>query len=467
MADPMGSESANVSESELQRDLKPRHVQMIAIGGTIGVGLFLGSGLSIHQAGPALLIVYAIVGAAIYLLMRALGEMLLYKPVAGSFVTYAREFIGPWAGFATGWTYWAMWVTTVMAEVTAIGIYVQYFFDIPQWIPALVAVVLMTLANLAIVSLYGELEFWFALIKIITILGLIAIGIFVLITGFGSLGDTASVANLWQDGGVAPNGMTGILTSLTIVAYSFLGIEIVGVTAGEAKDPQRTLPRAINQIVLRILIFYIGSLAIIMMLIPWNQINPDASPFVTVFGQIGIPAAAGIVTLVVITSALSSSNSGLYSSGRMMYSLAEENQAPRAFAKLSKNKVPAAGIYLSSLIMVGGVVINYVAPAEAFVYITSVATCAALWTWVMIVLSHLKFRRLVNKGDIESSHFRLPGAPWTDYFVLLFVAVTFVMTAYNSDTRIAIVVAVVWAIGLAIAYLFLHRKTRVRSTISK
>lgn len=446
-------------ESHLQRELKPRHVQMIAIGGTIGVGLFLGSGLSIHEAGPGLLVVYAVAGVAIYLLMRALGEMLVYQPVAGSFVTYAREFIGPWAGFATGWTYWAMWVTTVMAEVTAIGIYLRFWFDwMPQWLPALVALVLMTLANLAIVRVYGELEFWFALLKIITILGLIVIGVLVLITGIGSLGETASISNLWANGGFFPTGTTGILTALIIVAYSFLGIEIVGVTAGEAKDPSKTLPRAINQIVLRMLIFYIGALAVMMMLIPWNQIDPHESPFVTVFGQIGIPAAAGIVTLVVVSSALSSANSGLFSSGRMVYSLAKVDQAPKRFSTLSRNRVPATGIYLSSAAMAIGVALNYFAPGQAFVYITSVATCAALWTWVMIILSHLKFRRLTDRGELPTSSYRAPLAPWSDYFVLLFVAATFVMTAYNPNTRIAIIVAAVWGAIVAVAYLLTKRQ---------
>src|SRR3954454_6247589 len=288
-------------EQDLVRGLKDRHIQMIAIGGAIGVGLFLGSARAIQAAGPGLLLAYALGSVAIFFIMRALGELLLYRPVAGSFATYAEEFVGPWAGFFTGWSYWFMWVVTGMAEITAVAVYVNYWFpDVPHWIPALITLAVLYAANLIAVGIFGELEFWFATIKVVTIIALIAIGLVVILFGLGELGQTASFSNLWQHGGFVPKGMLGVILSLQIVAFAFLGVELVGVTAGEAANPQRVLPHAINSVVVRILIFYIGALIVIMSLVPWNQLDPQQSPFVMVFEKIGIPGAAGIINFVVI-----------------------------------------------------------------------------------------------------------------------------------------------------------------------
>ena len=300
----------------LSRNLRNRHIQLIAIGGTIGVGLFLGSAKAIHNAGPGLLLAYALGGVAIFFIMRALGELLTYRPVAGSFATYAEEFCGPFPGFVTGWSYWFAWVVTVMAEITAIGIYVRFWLPaVPQWLPPLIALLVLYGANLLAVRVFGELEFWFALIKVVTIVALIVAGVLVIAFHVGALGATASFSNLWSHGGFLPGGLLPVLLALQIVMFAYEGVELIGVTAGEAQHPEVSLPKATNGIIARILIFYIGALLIIMSLVPWTELDPKVSPFVFVFGKLGVPGAASIINLVVITAAASSCNSGLFSTG--------------------------------------------------------------------------------------------------------------------------------------------------------
>src|ERR1700761_6157063 len=371
--------STGAQGEDLARGLKSRHIQLIALGGTIGVGLFLGSANAIHKAGPGLLLSYAIGGIAIFFIMRALGELMTYRPVAGSFASYAEEFVGPFAGFVTGWSYWFMWVVTAMAELTAIGIYVHYWLpDVPQWLPGLCALAILYGTNTLAVRVYGELEFWFALLKVVTIVALIASGLAVIAFGLGALGSTASFSNLWSHGGFMPGGVLGVLLTLQIVMFAYSGVELVGVTAGEAHNPTVVLPRATNNIIVRILLFYIGSLIIIMALIPWNQLDPDASPFVLMFSKMGIPGAANIINFVVITAAASSCNGGIFSTGRMLYSLALERQAPQAFSKLTSKHVPAVGVNASVAVMLIGVALNYVVPKEVFTWVTSVSLIGTL-----------------------------------------------------------------------------------------
>src|SRR5580698_10150885 len=372
--------SMSQADSNLSRNLANRHIQLIAIGGTIGVGLFLGSAKAILDAGPGLLLAYALGGVAIFFIMRALGELLSYRPVSGSFASYAEEFCGPFAGFITGWSYWFMWVVIAMAELTAIGIYVRYWYpDIPQWLPALIALVVLYGANQLAVRVFGELEFWFALIKVVTILGLILGGLFVIFFHVGELGTTASFSNLWSHGGFLPFGIVGVLLTLQMVTFAYQGVELIGVTAGEAENPEVVLPKATNGITFRILIFYIGALAVIMALVPWTELSPDTSPFVFVFEKMRVPAAATIINLVVITAATSSCNSGIFSTGRMLYSLAQRGQAPRALAQVSAQRVPSKGINVSVAVMLLAVVLNYFVPEKAFVYITSISTIGTLW----------------------------------------------------------------------------------------
>ncbi|MBA4602587.1 amino acid permease [Thermoactinomyces mirandus] len=441
-------------KDELARGLSDRHIQLIAIGGAIGVGLFLGSAQAIQTAGPALILAYAIGGLVIFFIMRALGELALFKPVAGSFSTYATEFVGPWAGFVTGWNYWFMWVVTGMAEITAVGVYTRYWLpDIPQWLPALGALLAVYFVNLIAVKLFGEVEFWFALIKVVTILVLIAVGLVMIFTGWGNDGQIVGFSNLWVNGGFMPFGTLGILFALQMVMFAFLGVELIGVTAGEAKDPAKTLPKAINNTIWRILIFYIGALTIIMSMYPWNKMDETTSPFVLIFAKVGIPAAAGIINFVVLTAALSSCNSGIFSTGRMLYTLALQRQAPGALGKLNSRHVPAHGTTVSALIMMIGVLLNYVIPEKAFIYITSVATFGALWTWGMIVYAHLKYRKKMG----AQVKFRMPGYPFTNWITLLFLGLVAIQLAFNDETRIALLVGPIWLLILIISYQFVKK----------
>ncbi len=450
----------------LARNLRNRHIQLIAIGGTIGVGLFLGSAQAIHKAGPGLLLAYLLGGVAIFFIMRALGELLTYRPVAGSFATYAEEFCGPFAGFVTGWSYWFMWVVTAMAELTAIGIYVRYWLpDMPQWLPPLVALTLLYGANLLAVRVFGELEFWFALIKVLTIVALILAGLAVIFLHVGQLGATATFANLHSHGGFLPFGIVGVLLTLQIVMFAYSGVELIGVTAGEAENPQVVLPRATNGIILRILIFYLGALLVIMSVVPWNELSPEVSPFVFVFDKLQVPAAASLITAVVITAAASSCNSGLFSTGRMLWSLAQRGQGPQVFARLNSQRVPAAGIHASAAVMVLGVALNYLVPKEVFTYVTSIALIGTLWTWGIILVSHRNYRLAVRAGRVTAAPFRMPGAPYANWAVLAFLVVVSALLWLDKDTRVALFVAPFWFALLGVGYASLRRRAdRVTAT---
>jgi len=440
--------------SDLSRRLRSRHIQLIAIGGTIGVGLFLGSARAIHNAGPALVLAYALGGIAIFFIMRALGELLTYRPVAGSFATYADEFCGPFAGFVTGWSYWFAWIATAMAELTAIGVYVRWWLPaVPQWLPALVALLALYGSNLLAVRMFGELEFWFALIKVVTIVALIVSGLVVLVFHVGDLGAGASFSNLWSHGGFLPYGVGGMLLTMQIVMFAYVGVELIGVTAGEAQDPEVVLPRATNGIILRILIFYIGALIVIMALVPWNELSPSVSPFVFVFEKLRVPAAAGLINLVVITAASSSCNSGLFSTGRMLWALAQRGHGPRPFARLSPRHVPAAGIHASAAVMLLGVALNYMVPERVFIWVTSVALVGTFWTWGIILVSHLNYRRAVLAGRVPAAPFRMPGAPFANWAVLAFLVAVSALLWRDPDNRVALYVAPVWFGLLTIGYL--------------
>jgi amino acid transporter, AAT family len=439
--------------TDLARNLHNRHIQLIAFGGTIGVGLFLGSAKAIHNAGPGLLLAYAVGGVAIFFIMRALGELLTYRPVAGSFATYADEFCGPFPGFVTGWSYWFAWVATVMAEITAVGIYVRFWLPgVPQWLPPLVALAVLYGANLLAVRVFGELEFWFALIKVVTIVALILAGLAVIFFHVGALGATASFSNLWSHGGFLPGGVLAVLLTLQIVMFAYEGVELIGVTAGESRNPAVVLPRATNGIIARILIFYLGALLVIMSLVPWTELDPKMSPFVFVFGRLGLPGAASVINLVVITAAASSCNSGLFSTGRMLWTLGQRGQAPRAFAALNRQHVPAAGIHASAAVMLLGVVLNYLVPERVFTMVTSIALIGTLWTWGIILVAHANYRRAVAAGRVAAAPFRMPGAPFANWLVLAFLVLVTAMLARDPDARVALYVAPVWFGLLALGY---------------
>ncbi|MEV6959684.1 amino acid permease [Streptomyces sp. NPDC051207] len=447
------------TEEGYERGLGSRQVQMIAIGGAIGVGLFLGAGANIAKAGPSLILMYALAGVIIFFIMRALGELLLYRPVSGSFAEYSREFLGPFFGYFTGWTYWLMWVVTGMAELTAAAIYINYWFpQIPQWVTALVFLIVLFAANLISVKLFGEIEFWFSMVKVTAIIGMIVIGLGVLTLGFSQAGDTAAVSNLWAFDGFFPKGIGSSLMTLQGVMFAYLAVELVGVTAGESENPEKTLPKAINTLPWRIALFYVGALTVILCVVKWTEFAGGASPFVKAFAEIGIPAGAGIVNFVVLTAALSSCNSGMYSTGRMLRTLADNGEAPRVFQRLSSTRTPALGIATSVVFMGIGVVLNYVVPEKAFGYVTSVATAAGIWTWLMILISHVLYRRAVDAGRLPASAFPAPGGAKLSWVAIVFLLFVTGLIAYDADSRICLFVMAGWALALAVGWFVLKRR---------
>ncbi|AKN68616.1 MULTISPECIES: amino acid permease [Streptomyces] len=456
-----GNEAVRAEGSEgegYQRGLGARQIQMIAIGGAIGTGLFLGAGKGISKAGPSLILAYAIAGLVIFFIMRALGELLMYRPVSGSFSEYAREFIGPFAGFVTGWTYWLFWVVTGITEVTAAAAYMTYWFDIPQWVSALIFTIILYGANLISVKLFGELEFWFSMVKVTAIIGMILICAGILTIGFSDAGETASVSHLWSDGGFFPHGIGNTLMTLQMVMFAFLAVELVGVTAGESKDPKTVLPKAINTVPWRIAVFYVGALIMILSVVPWTHFQPGVSPFVAAFEKMGLAAGAGIVNFVVLTAALSSCNSGMYSTGRMLRDLALNSQGPKLFTKLTSNGLPLVGTTFSAALMLVGVWINYQWPGKAFDYVVSFATISGMWAWIVILFCQIRYRAKADRGELPRSDFRAPGAPFTSWFALAFIGMVIVMMGIDKDARVSLYCAPLWGLVLAVAYLVLKRR---------
>ncbi|CAM5217193.1 D-serine/D-alanine/glycine:proton symporter (AAT family) OS=Ureibacillus acetophenoni OX=614649 GN=SAMN05877842_10451 PE=4 SV=1 [Ureibacillus acetophenoni] len=443
----------NHQDLQLKRGLSNRHMQLIALGGSIGVGLFYGSSSTIQLAGPAVLLAYLIGGLVIFTIMRALGEMAVAEPVSGSFSNYANKYLGKFAGFLTGWTYWFMWIVVGMAELTVVGVYINYWFpDVPQWVTALVVLVVMTLINLANVKMYGEFEFWFAMIKVVAIITMIIVGLCIILFGVGNNGEPMGFSNLWEHGGFMPNGLEGMLMCFVLVMFSFGGVELVGVTAGEAKDPTKTVPKAINNIVWRILIFYIGALGVMMAIYPWNEVGSNGSPFVQIFDAIGIPAAAHIINFVVITAAVSAFNSGLYGCGRMLYNLALQEQGPKIFKQVSKNGTPVRGIIFSSAMLLIAVVLNYIVPEQVFTYISAVATVAVITSWTIILCTQINFRKAKSKDEVSALKFKMPWHPISSYVALAFLLMVVVLMALIPGMRVALYVAPIWFLILYIGY---------------
>ena len=432
------------SQQELKRGLKNRHVQLLAIGGAIGTGLFLGSGRSISLAGPSILLTYMITGIICFFIMRALGELLLSNLNHHSFIDFVEEYLGDRAAFITGWTYWFCWLSLAMADLTAVGLYMQYWIPwMPQWIPALVVLAVLLVMNLTAVKHFGEMEFWFALIKVIAIVSLIIIGLIMILTGFTTNAGAAAFDNLWNYGGWFPNGTMGFILSFQMVVFAFTGIELVGLTAGETENPEKVIPMAINNIPLRIILFYIGSLAIIMSIYPWIAVDPNSSPFVAVFNAVGILAAASIVNFVVLTSAASATNSGIFSTSRMIYALSKRGHAPSRMRRLTNHAVPYQATLFSAAALLFTVVLNYVMPESVFIMITSISTFCFIYIWAIIVICHLKYRK-TNPELAKQSTFKMPLYPFMNYLILAFFVFILVVLALQSDTRIALMFTPFW-----------------------
>lgn len=447
------------TQTELKRGLANRHVQLIAIGGTIGTGLFLGSGKAIQQAGPSIILTYLIVGIAVFFVMRALGELLLSKAGYQSFTDIAEDYLGPRAAFITGWTYWFCWIMTAMADVIAVGVYVQYWFDIPQWVPAIICLIILLGLNLLTVKNFGELEFWFALIKVITILALIGIGVILLIIGFKTDAGSVTVRNLWEHGGIFPNGISGFLFSFQMVVFAYVGVELVGVSAAETSNPEKNIPSAINKIPLRILFFYIGALIVLLCINPWTELNPAESPFVKTFSLVGIPIAAGIINFVVLTSAASACNSGMFSTSRILYNLSKNEQASPHFAKLNKNHVPGNALFVSTLVVSVGALLSKLIPEQAFGIVTTISAICFIWVWGVVLVCHIKYKRTRPELQAESK-FKAPFTPFINYVVLGLFAIILIIMLIAQETRPALLLTPLWFILLFILYSTRSRKKK-------
>lgn len=428
---------------QLSRQLSNRHVQMIAIGGAIGTGLFLGAGESIHFAGPAIILGYLITGIICFWMMRAMGEMLILNLDAHSFVELIDKYWGRRPAFVIGWAYWASWATIAMAEMTAIGVYIKLWLpDLPQWVPGLITILILLCVNLITVKAFGEVEFWFALIKVIAIIALIAIGIGMMIFHYQTSAGYVTPVNLISRGGFFPTGWRGCMTALPMVVFAFTGIEMIGMTAAETKNPQKVLPRAINTLPIRILLFYIGSLAVVMSIYPWNLLNANSSPFVMVFKSIGISSGADIINFVVITAAASSCNSALYTTGRMLAELTSTAFSPKArwISEISQRQVPTHAIILSALLITCSAALNYFIPGQVFTLISGVATTSFLFIWGSIVVTHLIFRQH-HQGETS---YTMPFSPYSDYLVLIFFIIVMASMFLQKSTTISLVMDLVW-----------------------
>ena len=439
---------------QLQRELNNRHIQLIAIGGAIGTGLFLGSGQTISLTGPSLLFTYMLIGIVLFAFMRALGELLLSNSKFNSFVDIANEYLGPFGGFVIGWTYWVCWIVSSMSDLTAMGQYFAYWYpQVPHWLTVLFIVLLLISFNLLGARLFGELEFWFSIIKVVTIITMVIVGLVLIFLSFKTEYGHASFGNLIHHGGMFPHGAAGFLMSFQIAVYSFIGIELIGVTAGETKNPEKTIPKAINNVPIRILLFYIGGLLVIMSVIPWFKVDPDSSPFVKLFTLIGVPFAAGIVNFVVLTAAASATNSGIYSNSRILFGLAKQGLGPKALTKTNSNGVPYLSMFVSSITLLIAALLNFVFPdaIKLFIYVTTLSTVLFLVVWGMIIVSYIAYVKK-NPEQHQSSAFKLWGGKIIAYIVLSFFLFIFILLFFSKDTRVAIFISPLWFIFLFFYY---------------
>ncbi|KPA92387.1 amino acid permease [Pseudomonas asplenii] len=440
----------------LKRGLSARHIRFMALGSAIGTGLFYGSASAIQMAGPAVLLAYLIGGAAVFMVMRALGEMAVHNPVSGSFGQYASTYVGPMSGFILGWTYAFEMVIVGLADVTAFGIYMGFWFpEVDRWIWVLGIVFFIGALNLCAVKVFGEMEFWLSLLKVGAIVAMILGGFGIMFFGISTATPSAEVGigNLWAHGGFMPNGVAGIIASFAVVMFAFGGIEIIGVTAGEARDPQRVIPKAINAVPVRILLFYVLTLLVLMSIYPWPQIGSQGSPFVQIFQNLGIGSAATILNIVVISAAVSAINSDIFGAGRMMYGLAQQGQAPKAFATLSRAGVPWMTVVVMGAALLGGVLLNYLIPENVFLLIASIATFATVWVWFMILVTQVAMRRSMSREEAAQLKFPVPFWPYAPIAAITFMIFIFGVLGWFPDSRPALIVGAVWLGLLVLAYL--------------
>ncbi len=442
--------------NELKQGLSNRHIQLIALGGAVGTGLFLGISQTIKLAGPSVLLGYAIAGIIAFLIMRHLGEMVVEEPVSGSFSYFANKYWGPMAGFMSGWNYWVLYVLVSMAELSAIGTFVQFWLpELPTWITALFFFIAINAINLINVRFFGESEFLFSCIKIIAILSMIFFGLYLLISG--DAGPRASVANLWQFGGFFPNGIQGFIMSLAIIMFAFGGLELIGITAAETKNPSKTIPKAVNQIVYRILIFYIGAIGVLLCLFPWNQLAQGGSPFVLIFQSLNSHGVANVLNFVVLVAAISVYNSCIYCNSRMLHGLAMQGNAPRVLQRVNRRGIPVYAAGVSASITALCVLINYLMPGKAFQFLMMLVVAALVVNWLMISWTHLKFRKAMQQRHHQTT-FQSIMSPWSNYLTIAFIFGILIIMSITPDMRLAVMLVPIWLIVLAVVYQLKYRK---------
>lgn len=440
----MAKNKDKLPDGQLQRSLTSNQMQMIALGGTIGVGLFMGSTSTIKWTGPSVLLAYAFVGLLLYLVMRALGEMIFINPTTGSFADYATNYIHPLAGYLTKWSNVFQYIVVGISEVIAVSQYLNYWWpNLPGWISGVVVIATLTLANLASAKAYGTMEFYFAMIKVVTIILMIVLGVMVIFLGLGNHWHALGLSNLWSHGGFFTGGVKGFIFSLSIIVGSYQGIEVLGITAGEAANPRHAIVSSVKSVVWRILIFYIGAIFVIVTIYPWNQLAAVGSPFVETFSKVGIAGAAGIINFVVLTAAMSGANSGIYSSSRMLFKLSRDKETSGVFQKLSSHHVP----YVSILAISGGILLGLIlntvlslyskSTANIFVLVYSSSVLPGMVPWVVILWSELSFRRS-NKELLKDHPFKMPLYPLTNYFAIFALVLIVIFMFINPETRISV-----------------------------
>lgn len=447
-----------MEKEHLQRKLGARQIQMIALGGAIGVGLFMGSGATIAWTGPSVILAYLVAGMFLYLIMRALGEMLYIQPNSGSFAHFASNYLGKPYGYLTAWSNVFEYLIVGMSEIIAVGEYMKFWWpDLPAYIPGIIVIVTLGLANLISVKFFGELEFWFSFIKVFTIILMIIAGFGLIFFGFGNGGEAIGFSNLWSHGGFFTGGVKGFFFALSIVVSSYQGIELLGMTAGEAENPQSTITKAIKSTVGRILVFYVGAIFVIVTVYPWNELTTLGSPFVQIFSKIGITFAAGLINFVVLTAALSGCNSGIFSSSRMLYSMSLRGEMPKAFSKLTAHGVPLFPVVTMSVGILVGFVLNELLPlvlpnvSNLFIVVYSSSVLPGMIPWIVILLSQIKFRE--QHQDLMADHpFKMPFSPYSNYITLGFLMIVLIFMLINPETRISLLVGIIFLILVRMDY---------------
>lgn len=442
------------NNNQLKRDLNKRHIFFIALGSAIGTGLFYGSASAIKLAGPSVLFAYLIAGLAAFMVMRALGEMALHQPLAGSFGRYAGNYISPLAGFITGWTYIFEMALVCLADITAFASYMGFWYPhVSPWIWTLGITLIISGLNLCAVKVYGELEFWLSVVKVLAIIAMIIGGIVIILFGFGTTSQEATgIHNLWSHGGFFPNGIVGFIACFSVVVFSFGGIEIIGLTVVEAKDAKQNIPKAINAIPFRILLFYFMTIAVLMSIYPWNQIGLEGSPFVTIFESLGISSAANILNVIVITAAISAINSDMFGAGRMIHGLAHEGQAFKSLKFVSRRGVPVVAVLLMFAVLIVGVVLNYFYHDGLFFIIAAIATFATVLVWLMILLSQVFMRFKMTASEVAKLAYPVPFWPIGPLLTIVFMAFVIALLGFYEHLRTALWVGLLWVVLLVVYY---------------